>query len=439
MQIDKNLNSQARKRLELLFDDGEYTEIGSFTKEKDNLTGVVTAFGYVNGNAVYAFSQDVSVENGAVGKAQAKKIANIYNLAAKTGNPVVGIHDSNGAFVENGAAALEAYGEMLNAASVVSGVVPQISIILGTCVGCGALLAMSADFVVVSEKSEISMTTLSDSAEAEKIASAVCKDDAESIKKARDIINLIPINNLSGAPAFNYDDPSDAFNGDFSTISAICDAESVVELSEKTGKASYTALASIGGTSVGIVATNKTNDKLTSEDASKIARFVRTCDAFSLPIITFVDTEGFEKDGADSIKALVKVAGSYSEATTAKISIVSGKAVGSTFVALAGKSVNSDFTFAYENATIAPMEPLAAVEFLWHDKLSGATDLTAKRNELADEYVKTVANAENAAYEGAVDEIIEPSETRKVLISSLEILAGKRVQKLPKKHNNILL
>ena len=158
MQIEKNMDCQARTRLSYLFDDGKYTEINSYAKENDCLTGVVTAYGYVNGNAVYAFSQDKSINNGAVGPAHAAKIAKLYSLAAKTGTPVIGIHDSNGAFVNGTAESLTAYGELINAASVISGVVPQISVVAGTCAGSAALFACSSDFIIMTKDAEFFMT-----------------------------------------------------------------------------------------------------------------------------------------------------------------------------------------------------------------------------------------------------------------------------------------
>ena len=165
------------------------------------------------------------------------------------------------------------------------------------------------------------------------------------------------------------------------------------------------------------------------------------CDAFSLPIITIVDTEGFEADSeaelAGSVRDMTKLANCYAEATTVKISVITGKAVGPAFVALAGKNLNTDFTFAWENAVIAPLSPVTAVEFLWHDKLKNAENLAARRNELADEFAKTIASAQSAAERNAVDEVIAPEDTRKTIVSALDILSGKRVSKLPKKHSNI--
>ena len=447
MQIEKNMDCQARTRLSYLFDDGKYTEINSYAKENDCLTGVVTAYGYVNGNAVYAFSQDKSINNGAVGPAHAAKIAKLYSLAAKTGTPVIGIHDSNGAFVNGTAESLTAYGELINAASVISGVVPQISVVAGTCAGSAALFACSSDFIIMTKDAEFFMTpaftkensgSASDAA-ANGIAAAVCDDDKAAIEKAKELINLMPVNNLAPLPMFEYNEPETAVSADFnSLINGVCDAESIIELYAEFGKASYTALATVNGATVGIAATNKTSDKLTDADCSKLSRFIRTCDAFAVPVITFVDTEGFDAaDAISGVKSMTQLANCYAEATTAKISVITGKAVGPAFIALAGKDISSDFTYIWESACVSPLAPLSAVEFLWHDKLKGAADVNAKRNELAEEYKATLASAESAAASGDVDEIISASSTREAIISALDILSSKRVTKLPKKHNNI--
>lgn len=447
MQIEKNMDCQARTRLSYLFDDGKYTEINSYAKENDCLTGVVTAYGYVNGNAVYAFSQDKSINNGAVGPAHAAKIAKLYSLAAKTGTPVIGIHDSNGAFVNGTAESLTAYGELINAASVISGVVPQISVVAGTCAGSAALFACSSDFIIMTKDAEFFMTpaftkensgSASDAA-ANGIAAAVCDDDKAAIEKAKELLNLMPVNNLAPLPMFEYNEPETAVSADFnSLINGVCDAESIIELYAEFGKASYTALATVNGATVGIAATNKTSDKLTDADCSKLSRFIRTCDAFAVPVITFVDTEGFDAaDAISGVKSMTQLANCYAEATTAKISVITGKAVGPAFIALAGKDISSDFTYIWESACVSPLAPLSAVEFLWHDKLKGAADVNAKRNELAEEYKATLASAESAAASGAVDEIISASSTREAIISALDILSSKRVTKLPKKHNNI--
>ena len=446
MQTEKNLDSAACRRLAALFDDGAYTEVGSLSMEKESLASVITAYGYVNGSLVYAFSQDNTVNSGAVGTVHAQKIAKLYSLAAKTGRPVVGIHDSNGAFIDGTVDSLNAYGEMIGTATSVSGVVPQISVIAGVCAGSAAMLACSADFVVMTKDAELYVapngkSTAADAAKAG-TAAVVCDDDAAAVSAAKELLRLIPENNLTAVPVYEYEENAFASGNTLSdTVNNIADADSVTELYEGFGKASYTALATVAGSTAGIVSTNKTKDKLTADDSAKIARFVRTCDAFGIPVITLVDTEGFDGEGeaAGSVRNMTMLAGAYAEATTAKVTLVTGKAYGPAFVALASKGANADFTFAYEDAVISPLAPVTAVEFLWHEKLAGAANAAAKREELAKEYIAEYATAEKAAYRNAVDEVISPAQTRTKLAEALEILSGKRVSRLPKKHNNLPL
>ena len=446
MQTEKNLDSAARRRLAALFDDGAYTEVGSLSMEKESLASVITTYGYVNGSLVYAFSQDKTVNSGAVGTVHAQKIAKLYSLAAKTGRPVVGIHDSNGAFIDGTVDSLNAYGEMIGTAASVSGVVPQISVIAGVCAGSAAMLACSADFVVMTKDAELYVAPngKSTAADASKAGTAavVCDDDDAAVSAAKELLRLIPENNLTAVPVYEYEENSFASGNALSdTVNNIADADSVTELYEGFGKASYTALATVAGSTAGIVSTNKTKDKLTADDSAKIARFVRTCDAFGIPVITLVDTEGFDGEGeaAGSVRNMTMLAGAYAEATTAKVTLVTGKAYGPAFVALASKGANADFTFAYESAVISPLAPVTAVEFLWHEKLAGAANTAAKREELAKEYIAEYATAEKAAYRNAVDEVISPAQTRIKLAEALEILSGKRVSRLPKKHNNLPL
>jgi len=454
MQIERKLDIAAYKRLSFLFDDGEFTEINSFTKEKDSLTGVITAYGYVNGELVYAFSQDKTVNSGAVGLAHSAKIAKLYLLAAKTGKPIVGIHDSNGAYVDGTVDSMTAYSEMINASSLISGVVPQISVVAGTCAGSAALLACTADFVVMTKDSEFFMAPPFDSkingvgtskaAASNGVASVVCENDEKAISTVKSILRLMPENNLTAVPIYEYENSQTQISDTLeSIVSNVADLDSVLELYSDFGKSSFTALATIGGSTVGMAATNKSAERLTSEDCTKMARFMRTCDAFAIPVITFIDTEGFDNDSvsevAGSIRNMTKLSSTYSEATTVKISVITGKAYGPAFVSLAGKNINTDFSFAFENAVISPLAPLAAVEFLWHDKLKGASDLTSKRNELAEEYSKTVASALSAAEKNCIDEIVNKEDLKSKLIAVLDMLSSKRVTKLPKKHNNIPL
>ena len=294
-------DSAARTRLTYLFDEGTFTELDPFVTSGSDLSGVITAYGYVEGNPVYAFSQDINVKKGALTEAQAKKIVKIYDLAAKTGVPVVGIYDSFGADLSNGCKALNSYGELLMWMSNLSGVVPQISVVAGTCAGTAAMLAESADFVIASEDSELFAASNSDiknsaeNAGKNGTAAIVAKDDKEAVEAAKNILLKLPQNNLSPVPMYEFELSEAVFGTDaVSQAESVCDEGSVIELSADFGKASYTALGSIGGATVGIAATNKTTDKLNSDDCTKIARFVRICDSYAIPVITLVDTEGFE-------------------------------------------------------------------------------------------------------------------------------------------------
>ncbi len=442
-----SISLSARDRLARLFDGGEFTELDAFAKVSGNLSGVITAYGYVDSNPIYAFAQDSTVNDGALTRVQADKISKIYDMAAKTGLPVVGIYDSFGADLNDGISAMTSYGELILKASNLSGVVPQISIVAGICAGASAILAVSADFVVMSKSAELFITPntevkdLAQNAAENGTASLIAEDDFDAIEKVKKILLKLPQNNLSPVPLFEYDEPDGAFYDNAEGIAnAVCDLESVIELSKDLGTASYTALATIGGAAVGICATNKTDGKLTSLDCSKLARFVRMCDAFAIPIITFVDTEGFDnsessnKSGA--VLQMAKLASAYAEATTIKISVVTGKAYGPSYITLAGKGSNADLVFAVDNAVISALEPLAAVEFLSHDKLKGTDDLDKSRETLVNEYIKNEASAVVAAEKMCIDGIISVGEIRKTLINAIEIMAGKRVSRLPKKHSN---
>jgi acetyl-CoA carboxylase carboxyltransferase component len=448
MQMEKNAASPARARLAALFDGGEYREFGTYVAEGENPAGVVTGYGFVNGNPVYAFAQDQSEANGAVGAAQAEKISKVYTLAAKTGAPVVGIYDSNGAFMDGTASSLNAYSLIMKRVSQLSGVVPQIALVAGVCAGSAAMAAAASDFVVMTKDAELFLTPSFDkgagTAEAAAkngVAAIVTEDEQSATERVRALINLLPVNNMAMAPCMEYQAPTAAAGSDLASyVDSIADGGSVIELYADYAGAAYTALATVNGATVAIAATNKTDAKLTEADCAKLSRFVRVADAFSIPVITLVDTLGFDGNAdtelAGSVKAMTRLAGSYAEATTVKISVVTGNAVGAVFVALAGKGVNADFAYATENACIAPLMPEAAVEFLWHDQLKGCENLDAKRKELAKEYASTLASAEKAANLGVIDDVVAPAELRAVIASALSMMEGKRVTNLPKKHNN---
>ena len=443
----EKIGTIARERLALLFDGGEFTELDALCLEKEDLAAVVCAHGYVEGQAVCAFAQASDVNSGVMGKSTAGKIKRLYSLAAKTGTPVVGIYDSNGVYVDGTADSLTAYGKLIAAAGRLSGVVPQISVIAGVCAGSAALMAAEADFVLATESAELYLTPPfgTDAAKPETAAkagviAAVCKDDAAVMALTKDLLRKLPANNLAGAPVSEFEEPSAVCTKD-AVFTGIADADSLLPLYEAYGSSVGTALATVRGQAVGIISTCKSEDALTADDAAKMARFLRTCDAFSIPVLTVVDTVGFAADNDaarnGSLRAMTQLCGAYAEATTVKIALIVGEACGAAFSAIAGRGAGSDYVIAWDQAAIAPLRPEAAVEFLWHDKLKGAADANAKRKELAKEYTETLASAEKAAQLGAVDAVIAPAQTRQALAAALEMLEGKRVSNLPKKHSNI--
>ncbi len=432
-------SGKASGRLAGLFDDGAFTEINAGVKHGNELTGVVTAYGYVDGKPVYAFSQDRSVKGGAVNVHHAAKICKVLELASRTGAPVVGIYDSNGAFIDDGAEALKVYSDILTQINSLSGVVPQISVVAGVCAGSAAMAACSADVVVITDDGELytdpNCIKKGKEAVANGTAAVYAKDDASAMEEVRKLIALLPQNNISVAPMFEFDAPTGAATGSAEdTAKAVADLGSITELYDGFGNSAYTAFATIGGSVVGIAATYKEEGKLSSDDCSKLSRFVRTCDAFTVPVITFIDTEGFSPE--TGVRDMAKLANSYAEATTLKISVVTGKAYGAAMSALG--SGNADVTYAYPDAVISPLAPETAVEFLWHDKLKGAKDLAAERTKLAAQYAEEMASVFDAAEKGCVDDIITAEEAREKILAALEAMSGKRMNKrLPKKHSNM--
>ncbi len=451
-QIDQNV--PARKRLATLFDADSFVELDAFMMADDENAGVVAGYGLIEGGIVYAYSQDVTINNGAVNKAHAKKVKKVYELAAKTGCPVVCIFDSNGAKLDE-ANMLSAYSKMLMWSNNLSGVVPQISVVLGTCAGASAMLASSADFVVMSKKAELFMTApfitkangdktegagSAENAALAGVASIVCDDDDACLNEVRKLVSMLPANNLSAVPLFDFAENTVAIDPEGCPklmVEAIADANSVLELNKDYAKGAFTMFATMAGITTAFVATSRKNP-LDSDACEKIARFVKVCDAFNIPVITLVNTSGFEITADLSIvKKSAQLASAYAEATTAKISVITGKAYGPAYLALGSKNANADVTIAWPQAEISALAPATAVEFLWADRFKGTDNLEATRTALVEEYVDTVASPFEAAKGGYIESVIAPETTRAILIKMLDMLASKRESTLPKKHKTI--
>ena len=433
-----NAQTKAYQRLQLLFDEGTFVEIDSFTKSGDGRAEAAAGFGSVDGCPVYAFAQNSDVEGGAMSKAQAAKICKVYELAEKTGAPVVGIYDSIGARLNESCEMLAAYGDVMLKANNLSGVVPQIAVIAGPCLGASSMIAAAADVVIMSEDGQFALQTNGEGGDLKEASESglvhlTAKDDKEAVAKARELITLLPSNNLSGAPITDFADSAAETDGEFGTsiIAAVMDQDSFIEFQAGFGAGFIAGLAKLGGNTVGVVASEeKTADGKACE---KAARLVRFCDAFAIPVITFVNAESF-----CCIKAACKLTNAYAEATTAKISVITGEAYGAVYMALAGAAAGVDVAYAWPTASISALNPTTAAVMLWSDKLKGSSNPTADRAKLIAEYKDQEACPFKAAGDGFVQDVIEPSETRLKLYAALDMLAGKRVTRLPKKHANNL-
>lgn len=471
----ENGKKSARERLKLLFDEGTFVEINAFVTGEASAEGVVCGYGSVNDRLVYAYSQDYSSFGGAMGKVNAKKIVNILELAGKTGAPVVSVLDSNGAYISEGIEALAAFGEIFAANTKLSGLIPQISVVLGNCAGGAVFTPSMSDFVIMSENAKMYMQSPAvisgvsgqDCTEEEvggakacgKSGSAdfVCKTEEECFALAAKIIEYLPSNNLEGTP---FVVPSDDINriseniysyipenGESfdirNIIKEVVDNAEFTEVSADCAQNVTVGFARLNGVSVGIVANNSAfNDgALCISAARKASKFISVCDSFNIPIVTFVDCGGFavskcqENNGlSDAAASLVS---SYTAATVAKITVVVRKAYGSAYLAMGSKTCGADVVFAYPTAEISITSPEVAANILYAEEIKNSSDPVSARSEMIAKYRDEVAAPYAAANKGYVDDIIEPDSTRPRIISALEMLAGKRVESVAKKHINM--
>lgn len=435
--------SKGYMRLQKLFDDATFTQVDAFAKSEGGYAEAVAGYGYINGTGIYAIAQNSDLSGGAMSQAQAAKIKKVYDLTQKTGVPVITIYDSIGGRLTEGSQLLTAYGEILKMSSALSGVIPQISVVLGPCLGTQALIAACGDVVIAAKGAEFSLDVNTGST-AEKAfengtAHLLAEDEEDAIAIARDVASMLPANNIETAAGFEFADASEnvADNTPANDIpELVADDGSYLELSAAYGDDAVTALATLTGITVGFVSAGT---KILSGDAcKKIARFVRFCDAFSIPVITFVDSEKF-----CCLKSAARVSSAYAEATTAKISVITGEAYGALYVALAGTGSNADITFAYPNASVSPLNPSASAVIMLGDEigkeLKGSANPQADKEALVAKFKAENCSVFEAAANGYVEDVITPSATRAKLASALDMLIGKRVQRLPKKHNNLFI
>lgn len=425
----KIAETTAYKTLTAFFDEDSFTAIDNLAKSQDTYAEVVAGYGTVQGLPVYAFAQNKDFCGGAMSKAQAAKIKKVYDLALKTGCPVFGFYDSKGGRLNEGNALLAGYGEVLNAASQLSGVVPQVSVVLGSCLGTCALNAVSADFVIMSKGAKLSLDTLATKCGSKEnaesgIANIIAENSVDAIEKARELACYMPSNNLNTAPQADSAEPDCQGK---CICDSIADAGSRIKINYDFGTNAGVCLSRVAGQVTGFV--NTRGNVLTADDCTKISKFVRFCDAFSIPVVTFVNVDGFE-----DIKSACKVTSAYAEATTAKISVVTGKAVGAGYIALAGTGANADVVYAVADSVISPVNPEAAALIMAPEKMKVPV---AQQKAVAEEFAKENLSAVNAAENCYVDDVIDFADIRMAVVNALEMLAGKRVSTLAKKHSTI--
>ena len=473
-----NGKNSARERIKLLFDEGSFVEINAFVTGEAAAEGVVSGYGTVNDRLVYAYSQDYSSIGGALGGANAKKITYTLDLAAKMGAPVVNILDSKGARIAEGIDALAAIGEIYAKNVELSGLVPQISVVLGDCAGGAVYTPSISDFVFMTDKNSNMYInspsvitgvsgencTLDDIGSAKACAKNgttdfVCETEEECFSNVKKLLNYLPANNLEGTPV---DIPTDDINrisenifnlipdnGEGldikNIIKEVADNIEFYEVSSEYSKNMVTGFIKLNGMSVGVVANNSReyNGELCIKAAKKAAKFINFCDSFNIPIVTFVDCAGFaackcqENNGiADAAATLLAT---YSSVTVPKVTVVVRKAYGSAYLAMGSKVCGADMVFAYPTAEIAIMAPEGAANIIYSEEIANSVDPVACRTQKIDEYKNVVAAPYTAASKGYIDDVIEPDSTRPRLISALEMLSAKRVNSVSKKHINMPL
>jgi propionyl-CoA carboxylase beta chain len=480
----------ARERVDLLLDDGSFTELDAFVvarptelipdDERVMGDGVVTGFGHVDGRLVYVFSQDFTVFGGSLAEAHAAKICKVMDLAVRNGAPVIGLNDSGGARIQEGVVSLGGYADIFLRNVLASGVVPQLSAILGPCAGGAVYSPAITDFIaMVRDTSYMFVTgpnvvktvthedvTLDELGGADVharrsgVAHFECDDEISCLQLLRRLVGYLPSNNLDPAPVVPTDDPSDRQDGELDAlvpdapskpydmkeaIRRICDDGEMLEVHEGWARNIICAFARLDGRSVGVVAQQPMvlAGVLDIDASVKAARFVRFCDAFNIPLVTFVDVPGFLPGTAQEHGGIIrngaKLLYAYAEATVPKLTVITRKAYGGAYDVMSSKHIRGDYNVAWPSAEIAVMGPEGAVNIVYREEIESAKDPEARRSELVASYVEQFANPYVAAAHGYLDDVIEPHETRPRLIAALRSLAGKRDTNPKRKHGNIPL
>lgn len=460
----------ARGRIAALFDEGTFMESGAYVRRRmseldggaeDAFEGVICGWGSVAGRLVYAFSQDYSRTKGAISEAHSKKIAEIYRLAMENGAPVIGIFDSAGALMPEGVRALAGYSTLMQCASTASGVIPQIAVIPGTCAGSAAVVAGMFDFIIISEtKGTVSFNApfVLGSSEAGKsafvsksgLAALTGAGDGDCIAKAKLLLSYLPMNNQEGTVlAENKDDINrlvdlsayTASENAADLISAVADNGSFLELYAAYGKEIVSGLMTLGGTVVGVIASQKCENGgiLTAHAARKASRMLTFCDSFHIPVITMLNSKGpdvsLEAESSTYASELAKLAFAYSSAKTPLITVIAGEAYGAVFSLMGAKAQGADVVFALETAKVGVMPASSAVAFLWNDQISE----DVSREDLEKQWDETVGSPVAAASAGEIDDIIDAAELRQRIAGAVMMLSAKSKKTPARRHMNMPL
>jgi len=480
----------ARERIDLLLDPGSFVETDRMARHRTHGFGiernrplsdaVVTGWGTIDGRKVFVFSQDFMVFGGSLGEVMSEKVCKIMDLAASTGAPVIGLNDSGGARIQEGVVSLASYGYIFDRNVRSSGVIPQISVIMGPCAGGAVYSPAMTDFIfMVKDTSHMFITgpdviktvtgeevTFEDlggaMAHASKsgIAHFVAEDEQHCLQMVRYLMSFLPQNNLEDPPTFPTTDPPDRQAQELvdlmpdepnkaydmhDVIKHVFDDGDFFEVFPHYAQNILTGFARLGGHAVGIVANQPMHlaGVLDIHSSEKAARFVRFCDAFNIPLVVFVDVPGFlpgtNQEWGGIIRRGAKLLFAFSEATVPRMQVITRKAYGGAYVVMNSKSIRADVAFAWPTAEVAVMGAEGAVNIVSRKEIDKAEDKKAKRAELITDYTEKFANPYVAAERGYVDDVIDPRETRPRLINALEMLLTKRETLAPRKHGNIPL
>jgi propionyl-CoA carboxylase beta chain len=480
----------ARERIELLLDQGSFNELDQFVvhqcsefgmaNKKIPGDGVVTGYGTIGGRLVYVFSQDFTVFGGSLGEMFAKKVCKLMDLALKTGAPVIGLNDSGGARIQEGVASLAGYGDIFFRNVTSSGVIPQISAVMGPCAGGAVYSPALTDFIIMVDKTshmfitgpDVVKTVLGQEVSFEELGGAVihsqtsgvchfiAKDEQHCIELIKKLLSYLPSNYLEDPPATELtDDPnrtdptiahvlpddSDKPYDVKEIILRVVDNGDFLEIQPLGARNIIIGFARLNGKVVGIVANQPMHyaGALDINSSMKAARFVRFCDCFNIPIVTFVDVPGFlpgiEQEHGGIIKHGSKLLYAYCEATVPKITVILRKDYGGAYDVMGSKHSGADINYAWPTAEIAVMGPHGAINIIFRKEIAEAKDPKQKHAELVAEYRQKFASPYITAQKGYIDEVIDPAQTRLKLISALESLATKREQRPTRKHSNLPL